>query len=100
MPPVVLWEDPPPPGRGSRNVAHDWPAIVAALRVRPREWARVTTYPSDNSARVMADRLRQGAVAAARPAGSVQAVSRMVDGEYRVYARYVGVPASTVDGAR
>lgn len=84
---VIRWEDPPRPGPGGRR---DWPAIAAELRKRPGAWAHVATYGTISVAGNVAYQVRSGKFAGVQPAGSVEAVSRAVDGECRVYARYVG----------
>lgn len=86
---VIRWEDPPPvssriPGRPT---VADWWTIAAQLRDRPKEWAVVCegtlseSYPA---------RIRQGIIAAFKPAGSFDAVARNASGVYLLYARYVG----------
>lgn len=82
---VISWDAPP---SGKPN--HDWVAIVAELRTRPGEWAYVARYESYAAVGQIAQQLRAGVLAAAKPAGTVHATARKVDGEYRVYARYVG----------
>lgn len=63
---------------------------AAQLAARPGEWARLGTYHHQVTAAGMARRIRTGETAAFRPAGAYEAVSRGVDGEYGVWARYVG----------
>jgi hypothetical protein len=92
---VIRWEDPPTPerhgGRGGRH--RDWAGIVTELRGRPGVWALVAVCPNAGSARGAADQLRNGRGGFPLPC-PLEAVSRTVDGEYRVYARYVGKPES------
>lgn len=94
VPEIVRWEHPPPRqyrgGHGDADTVHDWSAIVAVLRGRPRAWARVATYRDARSAGSIADQLRKGLLKATMPARSIEAVARTVDGKYHVYARYVG----------
>jgi hypothetical protein len=85
---VIRWEDPPP--RAGSCGGYDWCAIVAALRGHPRRWALVATYAGTQTAAAVAGDLRVGGIKAAGPAGCVEAVARTVDGQSRVYARYVG----------
>ncbi|MBA2951458.1 hypothetical protein [Streptomyces himalayensis] len=87
----IRWEEPPRvhsyPGGGRGRHAE----IAAQLKERPGEWAKVLTFASSETARSMAYSIRYAArLAAYRPAGAFEAVSRKVDGETCVYARYVG----------
>lgn len=75
-------------GKGGRSTKHT--AIAAELKARPGEWARIETSTSPNAASSMANHISGARLKAYAPAGSFEAVSRTVDGEYRVYARYVG----------
>lgn len=84
----VRWED-PPPARGTRQARSRWHRIAAELRANPGQWAVVATYPS-MSARSTAVKINAGKVAAMRPAGHWEACTRTVEGETRIYARYVG----------
>ncbi|MFI8294062.1 hypothetical protein ACIGBL_33490 [Streptomyces sp. NPDC085614] len=62
-------------------------------RRHPRVWIEIGSYNGSQSARRtarcirLADELTHYA-----PAGAFEAKSRTVNGEYRVYARYVGAP--------
>lgn len=88
---TLIWEDPPPPCRAySVERGADWAAIAAALVEHPGRWARVTTYPSQAQSTQAAHRIRHGEITAFAERGEFGAVSRTVDGEYRVYARHVG----------
>lgn len=68
-------------------------AIAAQLKARPGEWAHVTTCSTPGSASSYARQINAALLAQYAPAGSYEAVSRTVDGERRVYARYVGPTA-------
>lgn len=86
----LIWEDPP---RQTHHAAdgglrHD--LVAAGLRERPGEWARVFTLEREGQARQYAHYIRRGGLAAFRPDGFFEAVSRTTEGECRVYARYVG----------
>lgn len=85
---VISWEEPPV------TSLKDWVAIVAELRGQPRRWAHVATYGDSVMSGQIASQLRTGRINAAGPAGSVEAKAKKVDGEYRVYARYVGGDSS------
>ena len=84
---TVRWEEPP-----QTRSRHDWPEIIKQLRKRPGKWAMVATYSKPqiaySTARAVRDGLYQGI-----EAGTVEARARTVDGEARVYARYVGEPS-------
>ena len=84
----LRWEDPPP-----RKGVQDWVEIVKALKTRPGEWAMVGVYPHGGIAAAHAHNARNAVYKGMRP-GAIEAVSRTVDGEARVYARYVGGPPS------
>lgn len=81
----VRFEDPP-----TGSAVHD--RCAAELRVRPGEWAitDLTAGKTDWAMRVTAFRIRRGWLRAFRPAGTYDAAFRTVDGELRLYARYVG----------
>jgi len=81
---VTRWEDPPP-----KKGKHDWPATVRALKARPGEWAMVIVFSKATVAASTARNVRDGKYYGI-DAGTSEAVSRTIDGEARVYARYVG----------
>ncbi|MEU3851785.1 hypothetical protein [Streptomyces sp. NPDC029554] len=93
---TLRFENPPADGRrnGSYPSAGE---VAAALKARPGQWAVVRTVPARTTAATSAYNIRVAKSAAYAPAGSFEAVSRSVDGEYRVYARYVG-PVSAEGG--
>jgi hypothetical protein len=64
--------------------------VASRLRAKPGEWAVVGVYNASNTAASIARQVNRGAMAAYQPAGSFEAMSRTVDGEYRAYARFVG----------
>jgi hypothetical protein len=83
----IVFEEPP------RLEAYRWSSnldAAAQLRERPGEWARIGAYSTGTSARSMAQSIKTGQRRAWAPAGAYEAISRTVDGEHRVYARYVG----------
>lgn len=81
--PEVVFEEPP-----RTRVQHA--IVVAALRERPGEWARVGVYATPGSAHSLARQIKRATLNAWAPAGAFEAVGRTVKGEHRVYARYVG----------
>lgn len=81
------YEDPPPARRGPTRART---AEARKLKERPGTWGLIGTYKSRTSAASMATCIRTGRTSTWRPAGDFEAVSRSVDGEYRVYARYMG----------
>ena len=85
---VVRWEN--PPRADAYRVKYDWAAIGDVLQKKPGKWAVVAVYETVARAAVQANAIRAGSVAAMRPAGTFDAMARTVDGECRVYARYVG----------
>lgn len=84
----LVFEDPPPSRQhGPRtNHAH----VAAALKAQPGRWAVVSVHGSPPAANTAACRIKSALTAAYQPARSFEAVARTVDGECRVYARYVG----------
>lgn len=87
--PTITFEPLPAFGSSRRGGAsHE--AIAEQLRARPDEWAHILTFPTINSASSTAYSIRKATRKAWGPAGSFEAKSRTVDGEFRVYARYVG----------
>lgn len=87
---IIRWEDPPPhgsgsPGRGKQAIGHE--LIAVQLRRKPGEWALIHEL---KAAPALATEINHGKLRPYQPAGSYEAVSRQVDGMFRVYARYVG----------
>lgn len=82
------FEEPPADGRAGRGYDHG--AAAAAMRERPGAWALIRTTQTSQAARSAANLIRNGRLAAYLPAGSFEAMSRTVNGEFRIYARYVG----------
>lgn len=86
---MIKFEDPPPAKRAV--TVHDWPGISATLRARRGDWALVATCRNQNLASVTARQIRLGI---RKELGQgFEATARTVDGEHRVYARYVGDPS-------
>lgn len=88
---IVRWEDPPP--RRTSDV-YDWDGIADALMARPGQWALVVVCPNTATAGSTARHIRNG-LYEAMPRGDFDATARTVDGEARVYARYVGEVATS-----
>lgn len=86
---ALLFEDPPSKPRLAAPPGHH-AKVAAELKEHPGEWARIGLYGSPSSAAAMAQGIRKGQLAAYRPAGAFEAVSRTVKNEYRVYARFTG----------
>ena len=82
----IRWEDPPPQrtGRGSGK----WQAIVQPLREHPKRWAILACFPTCDQAANIAVSLRSG-VRKTGP-GRFEFAARTVDGEHRIYGRYLG----------
>lgn len=76
----------PPRERGDSK----WVKEAIELRERPGEWAVLHTSKSAQLSAAAARTIRVAKVKAWQPAGSFEAIARTVDGEHRVYARYVG----------
>lgn len=86
---AVRFED-PPSGPEMDRASYDWTAIAAALKKRPLRWAIIATCTNSNLSAVMARYVRTSTYTPLREAGKFEAVARTVDGEHRVYARWVG----------
>lgn len=85
----IKWEE--PPHRRTRKGSGRHAAIAAQLQSRPGEWAVIDTFDSPGNAAGMAWNINNPKrMVAYQPAGAFEAVSRTVDGEYRLYVRYVG----------
>lgn len=102
----IVW-DPPPAVRagtkGSRVPLGLVREIALELSERPGEWAHILTFPSaERQATTFVRDVKSGQISALKGA---EAVSRKVDGEHRVYARFpapakseAAVVASDLDG--
>ncbi len=87
---AIVWEEPSFPESDGRVQVPRWQVEAGELRSRPGDWALLCTKRSRSAAKSMAHDIKTGVLRAFLPAGSFTAVSRKVDGEFRVYARYVG----------
>ena len=88
---VVVWQDPPARRWGMRRGDYvDHHLVAETLKSNPDAWAKVGKYRTVNSSASVASHIRGGLLAAYAPAGTFEAVARTVDGEYWVYARYIG----------
>lgn len=83
----VRWEDPP---AGLRGATYDWAIIGKRLKERPGEWAMVAVCPNSPTAGNTARYIREGKYRALRALGVYDATARTIQGEARVYARYIG----------
>lgn len=79
--------DPPPSKRGARTALYM--DVVRDLKDKPGVWAIVKICPTMSIAGTMAHHIREGRYKAFRPLGRFESVSRVVDGKFIVYARYV-----------
>lgn len=91
---LVVFED-LPESRGGAGRPSKHVTISAMLRDRPGEWARVHTSRTRSGADSIAHQIRTGLLPAYAPSKTYEAKGRTVDGEYRVYARYVGAGGET-----
>jgi hypothetical protein len=81
----------PPAGKFASPRGHHTEA-AKQMEARPGEWAIVGVYAHSGSASAVARQVRSGLISAYAPSGTFEAMARTVDGEARVYARYVGEP--------
>lgn len=105
---TIVWEDPPPLPRATIRAATrptKWELISKLLQTRPGVWAVVERF-DDPDYGANRDKARAGATARNLSHGlyngcnDIEAVAREVDGEWRVYARYVEpVPSLSPVGA-
>lgn len=85
----IVFGDPPRPTKPGGSVGN-WDAIATELIDRPKEWAMVVVRPSRTSAANTARNVRSQMYAPLRDRGGrFESISRTVDGEYRVYARFM-----------
>lgn len=93
---MVDWED--PGGRMEHTGA--WREEAIELKTKPNVWGVIAAFPATGKigredkgamkARGLASSINRGLLLAYRPVGSFKAVSRLKDGEYKVYAMYLG----------
>jgi len=83
-----------PPPTSKKNVQNE---IADALKARPGEWAVVRIADSVSKGTSASNYIRAAKSSVYHPAGSFESVYRCVDGEHRVYARYVGTEAGDSD---
>lgn len=85
---IITFEEPPGP-RGGADRNH--PEIAEALKANPGRWARLNfDFVDAAKANNLASTIKSARLSPYRPKGSFQARVRTVDGEVRVYARYIG----------
>ena len=82
----VSWEEPPPPKKALR----DYSLVAQQLRENPGRWARIDSFPHATAAGRMAYVIRTGRTSYWQEPGDFEAASRAVDGQFYVYARYMG----------
>jgi hypothetical protein len=84
---MLRWEEPPEATHSEPVRASEWEPIAEQLRQQAYRWALIATGTKHTGT--------AGAINTGRircfPAGSFEARRRLVDGEIRIYARYVGV---------
>ena len=90
---VLRWEEPPDQPENSRRIRR---TVADDLRDKPGAWAVIRECSTDQAARNVAHRTRNGFTVPFRPARSFEATVRFVDGKHLVYARYVGEPSPEV----
>lgn len=91
----IVWGE--PPARSNK-----YRAFLDALRGRPGEWGGLKV-DKKTGANSLAWNIRVGRVDGSLPYGSFESTCRAVDGEYWVYARYVGEdqgPEALAEAAR
>ncbi|WP_420783049.1 hypothetical protein [Streptomyces sp. LPB2020-019-1HS] len=98
---TVHFEDLPTSSRSPSAASHRYSETAQILKSKPMKWARILQRARRGDAATTAYQIRKGILAAFRPAGSFEAKSRTKEGNYYVYARYVGPKesASRVNGS-
>lgn len=91
----LVWEEPPRVSRGQSRAA--FLDIAEKLRANPGVWAMVAKFDRVGRAGSIAGHINRGRYEGIT-AGEFEAVSRSVEGEYRVYARFVGIPTAETTG--
>ena len=82
-------------GKPRQRTYTDHVKIAARLRGEPNIWSLAVTCSTAATASHVAYYMRSGKrLASYRPAGSFEAEFRTVDGEFQVYARYIGAVKS------
>lgn len=85
----IRFEEPPAKANGPvGKTKHE--RVADKLKKRVGDYALIGHYSTPGSANSIAHMIRRARCDAYAPAGSFEAVSRRVDGEYCVYARYIG----------
>lgn len=87
----LTWETPPTTHRGPE--AGKYVEVFETLRGRPGEWARLDT--GLKSLASLSTPIKNGDLVGCE-AGEFEATTRTVDGESRLYVRYVGTQADVV----
>lgn len=83
-------EELPPAKQLGRN-ASAWLEEAAELKAHKGHWAKLKTFAKSSGAGSLSSAIKAGKLAAFKPAGSFEAVSRTNDdGTAVVFARYVG----------
>jgi hypothetical protein len=82
----IRWEDPPDPARP--RWAGRWVEKLQPLMEHPKRWAVVDTRDGSENARTCVNNLRSGRIKT--PPGQWEFLFRTVEGEFRVYGRYLG----------
>lgn len=83
----LQWGD--PPRRDGRRSYHRHELVAKRLKARQGEWAWLV-FNSARGASNAASTAALGGIPAYEPAGDFEAVHRLVDGEHRMYVRYLG----------
>lgn len=82
----VEFVDDLPPVRGGGG--GKWIPVLEELKARSGQWAIIGVKASSSLAHSTALNLKHGRVQ--RPSGKFEFATRRVDGEHRVYGRYIG----------
>ncbi|UQA91617.1 hypothetical protein [Streptomyces halobius] len=86
----IQFEEPPAVPGAVRRPRGEHAEIAAELRKAPGQWALVGLQPTAKSAGSVSYAIRTAKLLAYDPPGSFEAVARTVDGEHRLYVRFMG----------
>lgn len=84
------FENPPVRMYGHRPVSPETLFAADTLRRHPGQWAMIRTAEKASTLSAASQGVKGGKPRCFSPAGAFESTLRKVDGEYRLYVRYVG----------
>ncbi|WP_411143078.1 hypothetical protein [Streptomyces sp. x-80] len=95
---VTFVEALPEPYRRPSGADYRHSETATLLRANPGQWAQIQQRTKRSDAATAAYQVRNGILAAFRPAGAYEAKSLTNDGKFLVFARYVGMASMPESG--